>query len=146
MKLPFLRIFDNSRSNISLLTCNGCFGLFTKIIKRSGTGFCCTFSAWFFHKNVIYLILSMDKVSMSYFFSFSRYQTKCVIEFLFRQLMMSWTLRFIFNHPLMQWSTGRKRRKDRNTKNWIYWEWKELFRWNKKQFSQFLKDYHSVKN
>ena len=116
MKLPFLRIFDNSRSNISLLTCNGCFGLFTKIIKRSGTGFCCTFSAWFFHKNVIYLILSMDKVSMSYFFSFSRYQTKCVIEFLFSQLMMSRTLRFIFNHPLKQWSTGRKRGKDINTK------------------------------
>ena len=31
---------------------------------------------------------SMDKVSMSYLFSFSRYETKCaVIEFLFRQLM-----------------------------------------------------------
>ena len=25
----------------------------------------------------------MDKVSMSYLFSFSRYQTKCVIKFLF---------------------------------------------------------------
>ena len=32
---------------------------------------------------------SMEKVSMSYIFSFSRYQTKCVIEFLFRQLMTS---------------------------------------------------------
>ena len=55
----------------------------------------------------------MDKVSMSYLFSFSRYQTKCVIEFLFRQLMTS--LRFIFDHPLKQWPAGRKRGKDRNT-------------------------------
>ena len=28
---------------------------------------------------------------MSYLFSFSRYQTKCIIKFLFRQLMMSQT-------------------------------------------------------
>ena len=83
---------------------------------------------------------------MSYLFSFSRYQTKCVIEFLFRQLMASWTLRFIFDHPLKQWPTGRKRGKGRNTKNWISWEWKELFRWNKKDFSQIFKGYHLVKN
>ena len=31
----------------------------------------------------------MDEISMSHLFSFSRYQTKCVIKFLFRQLMMS---------------------------------------------------------
>ena len=40
----------------------------------------------------------MDKVSMSYFLSFSWYQTKSVTEFLFRQLITSWTLRFIFDH------------------------------------------------
>ena len=33
----------------------------------------------------------MGNVSMSYLFSFSRYQTKCVIKFLFRQLMTSQT-------------------------------------------------------
>ena len=33
--------------------------------------------------------LSMDKVSMSYHYFFSRYQTKCVINFLFRQLVTS---------------------------------------------------------
>ena len=32
----------------------------------------------------------MDKVSMSYHVSFSRYQTKCVVKFLFRQLMTSY--------------------------------------------------------
>ena len=50
----------------------------------------------------------MCKVSISYLFSFPRYQTKCVIEFLFRQLMTSWTLRFIFDHPPKQWPTGKK--------------------------------------
>ena len=30
------------------------FGLFTKIIKRSGTSFCCTFPVWFFYKNLIF--------------------------------------------------------------------------------------------
>ena len=59
----------------------------------------------------------MAKVSMSYFFSFLRYQTKCVIKFLFKQLMMSQTLRFIFHQPLKQWLTGRKRGEDGNTKN-----------------------------
>ena len=34
-------------------------------------------------------ILSMDRVSMSHLISFSRYQTKCVIKFLLRQLMTS---------------------------------------------------------
>ena len=39
------------------LVCNGCFELFTKIKKGSGTSFWCKFSAWFFYKNVPYLIL-----------------------------------------------------------------------------------------
>ena len=54
----------------------------------------------------------MDKVSMSHLFSISRYQTKCVIELLFRQLITSWILRFIFDHPLKQWPTSRKRGKE----------------------------------
>ena len=144
MKLPFLKLFDNPISKYftfkivlyieKIFACNDCFGLFTKIKKRSGTSFSCTFSASFFYKNSLSDTPSMDKVSMSYLFSFSGYQTKCVIEFLFRQLMTSWTLRFIFDHPPKQWPTGTKRRKDRNTKNWISWETKVLFRWNKKHF------------
>ena len=58
----------------------------------------------------------MDKVSMSYLFSFSRYQTKCVIKFLFIQLMMSQTIKFMLDQPLKQWLTGRKREEDANTK------------------------------
>ena len=46
-----------------------------------------------------------------------RYDVPCRVgEFLFRQLMLSWTLRSIFDRPPKQWPTGRKRRKDRNTK------------------------------
>ena len=58
----------------------------------------------------------MEKVSVSYLFSFSRYQTKCIIKFLFRQLMISQTLKFILDQALNQWLTGRKRGKDGNTK------------------------------
>ena len=52
-KLPFLRLFDNPLSKcltFKIIACNDCSGLFTKIIKGSGTTFCCTFSAWFFYK------------------------------------------------------------------------------------------------
>ena len=53
---------------------------------------------------------------MLYLISFSRYQLKCVIKFLFRQLMTSQTLRFFLDQPLKQWLTGRKRGEDENTK------------------------------
>ena len=49
----------------------------------------------------------MDKVSMSYLFSFSRYQTKCFTEFLFRQLMTSRTLGFIFDYVRQVGKEGR---------------------------------------
>ena len=67
----------------------------------------------------------MDKVSMAYLFSFLIYQTKCVIKFLFRQLITSLTLRFICEHTLKQWLTGRRKEKDKNAKIWISWERKE---------------------
>ena len=40
-----------------LLACNGCFGLFTKIKKWSGTSFWWTFSAWFCHESIPYEII-----------------------------------------------------------------------------------------
>ena len=58
----------------------------------------------------------MDKASMSHFISFSRYQTKCVIKFLFRQLMTSQILRFFLDQPLKQRLTGKKRGEEENTK------------------------------
>ena len=111
------------------------FGLFTKIKMGSGTSFWCTFSAWFFDK--IFSLcnnLSMDKLSMSYLFSFPRYQIKCVIKLSLRQLMTSSTLRFIFKQPLKQWQKRRKKGEDESTIIWISWEWKEFFKWNKNHF------------
>ena len=70
---------------------------------------------------------------MSYLF-LPRYQLKCVIKFLFIQLMMSKTISFMLDQPLKQWLTRRKRGEDRNTKIWIPREGKELFRWNEKHF------------
>ena len=57
----------------------------------------------------------MDKVSMPHLISFSRYQTKCVTKFLFRQLETSLTLRFFLNQTLEQWLKGKKRGKAENT-------------------------------
>ena len=57
----------------------------------------------------------MDKVSMSHLISISRYQTKCVIKFLFRQLMKSQILRFFSDQPVKQWLAGKKREEDKNT-------------------------------
>ena len=84
------------------------FGLFREIEKESGTSFWCTFSAQFFHKNDSYLIQSLDKVSMSDLISFSQYEIKYDIKFLFRQLLTSWTF---LDHLLKQWLTGGKRGK-----------------------------------
>ena len=79
----------------------------------------------------------MDRVSMLHLISFSRYQTKSAIKFLFRQLMTSKTLRFFLDQPLKQWLRGRKGGEVENAITWISREWKEFFRWNKKHFSVF---------
>ena len=50
-------IFQNVLFFKDFLACNGYFGLFRKIKKGSGASFWCTFSEWFFHKNVPYLVL-----------------------------------------------------------------------------------------
>ena len=55
--LTLIILFQNILFSKKFLACNGCFELFTKMKKGSGTSFWCTFSAWFFHKNVLYLIL-----------------------------------------------------------------------------------------
>ena len=51
---------------------------------------------------------------MPYLFSLSRYQTKCVIKFLARQLMMLQTLRFIFilDQPLKQWEKEKEEKEE----------------------------------
>ena len=62
-------LFQNILFLKQFLACNGCFGLFTKIKKGSWTGFWCIISAWFFHKNVPYLILyQLTKFQCQIFF------------------------------------------------------------------------------
>ena len=59
-----------------------------KIKKGSGINFWCTFTTSFFNTNAPYIILYQLTKFQSHIFS-TGYQTKCVIEFLFTQLMMS---------------------------------------------------------
>ena len=138
MKLPFLRLFDNPLSKYLTFKRISCMQWLFWVIFQNYRGLGLAFAAYFlydFSEKMCFIWYSIYEPSMSYLFSFSRYQRKCVIELLIRQLMISWTLRFIFDHPLKQWLTGRKSRKDRNTKNLISWEQKELFRWNKMHFA-----------
>ena len=94
-------LFQNILLLKEFFACNGCFRLITKITKKSGTSFCFTFSAWFFYKNVFYLILHLLTWFYCHTFFPSKDIKQNVIE-LFRQLMTSWSLRFIFDHPLEQ--------------------------------------------
>ena len=55
-------LFENILVLKESLACNGCFGLFTKFKKGSGTSFWYTFSAIFFHKNAPYLMLYQWKM------------------------------------------------------------------------------------
>ena len=86
------------------LTCNGCFRLFTKMKKGSGTSFWCTFSALFFCKNVPYLFdtLSIDKVLMSYLFFLLMILNEMFIRVLFRQLLGD-----IINFKIYLWSSSK---------------------------------------
>ena len=72
-----------------------------RISKEFGISFWYTFSGWFFQKIVTHIILyQLMKLQCQTFLSFSRYWRKSLLKFLLRQLMTSWTLRFIFDQPL----------------------------------------------
>ena len=116
-------------------------------IKRSlGPPFVLHFPVWFFHKNVPYLRFHhRTKFQCHTFYPSQDIKQNALLW----SYLHSWChklLRFILDQSLKQCLTGRKREEDRNTKIWIPQEWKELFRWNKKHFSYFLKGYHLVKN
>ena len=59
-------------------------GYLSKLKRGLGLTFGAHFQYDFSIKCSFVNTLSMDKVSMSYHFSFSRYETKCAIKFLFR--------------------------------------------------------------
>ena len=78
--------------------------------------------------------LSIDKISMSYLFSFLRYYTKCVIKFLFRQLTTSKTKIYLGSSSKAM-ADKEKKEEYGNTKIRISRERKELFSRNKNYFS-----------
>ena len=75
--------------------------------KGSRTSFWCTFSAYFFHKNISYLILY--QLPCSNIRPFLRKISNNMCFKLFNQLMTSKTLRFIIDHHLEQWLARNKR-------------------------------------
>ena len=83
-------------------------GYLPKLKEGLGLAFGAHFLHDFSLKNVLFNTLSTDKVSMSHLFSFPRYQSKCVIKFLFSQLMISQTIGFMLDQPLKQWLTALK--------------------------------------
>ena len=83
----------------------------------------------------------MDKVSMSHLFP-----SQDIKQNLLLSSCDVINLKIFLDQPLKQSLAGVKRGENKNTKTWISQEWKELFRWNKKSFSCFLKGYHLVGN
>ena len=126
-------LFQNILFSKEFLACNGCFGLFSKIKKGSGTSFWCIFSAWFCHTNVLYLILyQLIKFQYHTFFPSQDIKHNVLLS---SYLDSWWRHKLTFKQTLTQGLTGRKRGEDGNTKIWISRERQGLFRWNKKHFS-----------
>ena len=103
------------------------FGYLAKLKRGLGLAFVTHFLHDFLIK-IFLNSLSMDKVSMSCLVSFSRYQTKCLMKFLFRQLMASQISTFSLDQASRQWLTGKKRGGRQKYKIRISRERKELFR------------------
>ena len=98
--------FQNILLLKDFLACNGCFGLFTKIITRSGTS---SGTTYFLH----------DFSIKMFFIWYSIYgQSFSVIPFFLLKVANKMCYWFFFNHPLKQWPTRRKRGKDGIRKIW----------------------------
>ena len=137
IKLTFLRLFENPLLKYLIFKKISCMQwLFWVIYQKSGTSFWCTFSAWFFKENVLYLILFQRiKFECHTFFPFDDIKQNLLLSSYLDKWWRYKLFRFIFDHLLKQWPTGRKRGEEGNTKIWISRERKELSRWNKKHFS-----------
>ena len=60
-------------------------------------------------------------------------------------MQVNWWHHKLFLFHLLFWIWKLWKRREKITKIWISQQWKELFRWNKKHFSWFLKGCHLVK-
>ena len=125
-------IFQNFWFSKEFHACNVCFGLYSKIKKKSGTNFWCTFSGWFFLKNVPYLIL----------YQWTEFQCHTLFlspdikqNMLLSSYLDNWwrhKLRFFLNKPLKQCLRGKKEEKTKIQK----FEYLE----NKKSFLDEIKN------
>ena len=104
-------------------------------------------SAWFFHKNIPYLLLyQLTKFQCHIFFpSWDIVQNVLLSSYLGKRLCHklyvtnAYVIRCILNYPLRQWLIGKYWEEVRNPKIWISRECKELLRWNKMHFSWLLR-------
>ena len=127
--------FQNILFLKEFLACSGCFGLPTEIKKESETSFCCIFCAWFFHKNIPYLIL----------YQWLKFQCHTLFpsqdikqNVLWSSYLNSWWRhKNYFGSSPQAMADREKRGESGNTKNWISRERKEIFRWNKNIFHSF---------
>ena len=92
--LNFLKAFLSSSFRICYFKINACmqWQFWVIYLAKLKRGLRLPFGECFLYDFSIKMFLnslSMDKVSMSHLISFSNYQTKCIIKFLFRQLMTS---------------------------------------------------------
>ena len=101
-------------------------GYFSKIKKESGASFWCTLSAWFFRKNVPYLILYQWTKFHCHTFFLSQDIKQ---NMLFSSYLDSWWPHKLFFIKIFLGSTSeamadleKKRGEDENTKNWISWK------------------------
>ena len=138
--------FQNILLLKEFLACNGCFGLLTKIKNGSGTSFWCTFSVRFFHENVPFLISYQWTKFQCHTFFLSQDFKQNVLRSSYLDSWWHHNFNIYLGSSSKAMAAGRKSGEDGNTKNWISCERKELFRWNKKYLSKFLKGYHLVKN
>ena len=118
IKLTFVRVFDDPLSKYLTFKRISCMQwLFWVIYQKLKGGVGLAFGAHFLHdfsiKNIFYLTL-YQRAKFQHHASFPSQDVKkkCVIKFLFRQLMISQTTRFLLDQPLKQWLTGRKRGED----------------------------------
>ena len=130
LKWTFLMLFGNPVWKYLIWKIISCMQWLFWVIKLKrdlGPAFGAHFQHDFL-KSISYLILyELTKVSMSYLLSFWRCQTKCVIKFIFRQLIKTWSLKLIFDHPLNQWLKGTKRGEDDKIKTWKSFRMKRAF-------------------
>ena len=135
-------LFQNTFLLKEFLACNGCFGLFTKIKKGSGASFLWTFSAWFFYKNVPYLILYQWTKFQCHTLFLSQDSKQNV---LLSSYLDSWLRHEFGSTSKAMADTGKKRGKTK-TQKLEHLQNEKSFLVEIKDIFQFLKGYQLMKN